>query len=146
MTEVYTLRKMLVNKQFGEKITIPKWRMPKIPRECEETFLGDPDGAIRQYRCEPNIHLLEYTNRYEVHKDRVDPRKDPVGHLVCDSPETLAALGVAGISGIATGKLIYENRKNKSKDAAAEAAIGGTLTAIITGIATYYIGKKLKSY
>jgi len=68
-----------------------------------------------------------------------------LGHLVCDSPETLAVLGVAGISGTATGKLIYENRKNKSKDAAAEAAVGGILTAIITGIATYYIGKKLKS-
>jgi hypothetical protein len=45
-------------------------------------MLGDPDGAYRQYRCDPNIHMLEYPNEYEAHKDRVDPRKDSLEHLI----------------------------------------------------------------
>lgn len=145
MIDVYMLRKMLANRQFGENITISKWNMPKIPRECRETLLGDPEGAYKQYRCDPNIHILEYPDRYKVHKDRVDPGRDPLGHLICDSPETLPALGVAGTSGTVAGKIIYDKRKNKSKNATREAVIGGILTAIITGISTYYLGKGLKN-
>ncbi|CAD7767123.1 MAG: hypothetical protein DNFNHJIP_00530 [Candidatus Argoarchaeum ethanivorans] len=97
VSTVSKLRKLLERKQFGENITIPKRDM-QIPSGCRETLLGDPNGSHKQYRCDQNdqnIHILEYDDRYEVHKDRVDPRKDPLGHLISDSPETLTALGVA---------------------------------------------------
>lgn len=137
MVDVYMLSKMLLNRKFGENIIIPKRKMRGIPRGCSETLLGDPDGALRQYRCNHNIHILEYPDKYKVHKDRVDPRKNPVGHLIYDSSETLAALGVAGV----IGKITYNMKKGKSKNAARKAIIWG----IITGIGTYYLGKGLKN-
>lgn len=132
-----TLKKILANREFGENITVSKRKMRGIPTGCRETSLGYPDGARRQYRCNHNIHILEYPDRYKVHKDRVDPRKDPVGHLIYDSSETLAALGVAG----AVGKMTYDRKKGKSKNAILEAII----LSIITGIGTYYLGKDLKN-
>ena len=48
---------------------------------AEETKLGDKKGAIRQYR-KGNLHIREYELKFTVHSDRVDPRKDPLGHLL----------------------------------------------------------------
>jgi hypothetical protein len=62
-----------------------------------ETILGDPDGSLRQFRNATGIHIREYEDYFEVHKDRIDPRKDPLGHLIRDSPETILALGAASI-------------------------------------------------
>ena len=141
--DIKELKKILANREFGENITIPKRKMPRIPKGCSETLLGDPNGALRQYRCDYNIHILEYPDRYKIHKDRVDPRKDPLGHVMYDSPETLAGLGMASISGLAVGKIIYDKRKDKSKNAAWEAGLGGILTAITTGFSTYYLLKNI---
>ncbi|MGP6220766.1 hypothetical protein [Caldiplasma sukawensis] len=32
------------------------------------------------------IHLIEFNDRYEMHVDRYDPSKNPLGHLIFDSP------------------------------------------------------------
>ncbi|MEA2075815.1 MAG: hypothetical protein U9O85_08845 [Euryarchaeota archaeon] len=84
MTRTYPFRKMLAHRRFGENITISKEEIQNIPKGCKETLLGDPKGALKQYRCDSNIHILEYPDRYKVHKDRVDPRRDPLGHLIYD--------------------------------------------------------------
>jgi len=62
-----------------------------------ETVLGDPDDALRQYRNSTGLHAREYEAYFEIHKDRVDPRVNPVGHLIRDSPETILALGAASL-------------------------------------------------
>jgi hypothetical protein len=62
-----------------------------------ETALGDLDGAIKQFRNETGIHVREYSEYFEIHRDSIDPRKNPLGHLVRDSPETLVAFGVASL-------------------------------------------------
>ena len=62
-----------------------------------ETLLGDPGGCLRQYRNSTGIHVREFEDYFEVHKDRVDPRNNPIGHLICDSPETLVAFGAASV-------------------------------------------------
>jgi len=62
-----------------------------------ETVLGDPEGCLRQYRNTNGLHVREYEEYFEIHEDRVDPRVDPLGHLVLDSPETLLAFGAASI-------------------------------------------------
>lgn len=62
-----------------------------------ETALGDPEESLRQYRNANGVHVREYETHFEIHEDKVDPRVDPLGHLVHDSPETILAFGAASI-------------------------------------------------
>jgi hypothetical protein len=80
-------------------IIVPKDVRPTI--DYEETLLGNKKGAKRQFRYK-NLHIREYSGYYTVHIDRVDPRKDPLGHLLIDAPEFLVGI----ISAISIGKLI----------------------------------------
>jgi hypothetical protein len=65
--------------------------------EFDETLLGDPKGCLRQYRGVNGLHVREYEEYFEIHQDQVDPRVDPLGHLIQDSPETLVAFGAATV-------------------------------------------------
>ena len=78
-----------------------------VPEGAEETMLGLPKGSIKQYRLD-TMHIREYKDGFEVHWDKVDPRKDPVGHLVKDAPELLV-LGIAAIIGI--GYAVYRMKR-----------------------------------
>jgi hypothetical protein len=73
-------------------ILVPKDVRPFI--EYEKTCLGARRGAIRQYRYK-NLHVREYRDHYSVHSDRIDPRLDPLGHLLVDAPEYLIPLAIA---------------------------------------------------
>ena len=70
-------------------IIVPKDIRPIIG--YNETYLGNRKGARRQFRYK-NLHIREYRRYYTVHVDRVDPRKDPIGHLLIDAPEFLAGI------------------------------------------------------
>src|SRR5918992_3093574 len=80
-------------------ITVPKSVRPII--DYEETYLGNKKGAKRQFRY-GNLHIREYSNYYTVHIDKIDPRKDPLGHLLMDAPEFLIGL----MSAISIGKRV----------------------------------------
>ncbi len=82
------------------EIAISKSVMPEIPEGFEQTILGSPEGAIRQYRGKSGLHVREYGDRFVVHQDSFDPRENPLGHLLFDSPETLLALGSAAFLSI----------------------------------------------
>ena len=101
---------------------------------AEETSLGDKKGAIRQYR-KGNFHIREYKTKLTVHSDKIDPRKDPLGHLLYDAQEVLIGLVGAAVGGKLVGELIYNLN---------ESIIGGLIASIATGYASYYITKKLK--
>ena len=62
-----------------------------------ETVLGDPQGSLRQYRNSRGVHVREYRDRFEIHEDRVNPRTNPVGHLLLDSPESILAFGATSL-------------------------------------------------
>ena len=109
---------------------------------AEETKLGDKKGAIRQYR-KGNLHIREYESRFTVHSDRIDPRKDPLGHLLFDAQEVLIGLVGAALGGGIVGKLIY-NIKNDSSFKKQQSIIGGLTASLVTGYVSYYIAKKLK--
>jgi len=80
----------------GDSFHISKEVLPSLEGfDFIETVLGDPDGSLRQFRNSTGIHVREYEDYFEVHKDRIDPRKDPIGHLLRDSPETILAFGAA---------------------------------------------------
>jgi hypothetical protein len=70
-------------------IIVPKDVRPII--DYETTFLGNGRGAIRQYRY-GNLHIREYRNYFAVHFDNLDPRIDPLGHLMLDTPEIIRGI------------------------------------------------------
>jgi hypothetical protein len=125
------------------EIEIPKSVRPIMMETAEETKLGERKGAKKQYRY-GNLHIREYDDKYIVHMDKVDPRKDPFGHLLKDSPETL--IGIA--SGIYVGKTIgsdvFNKRRGKSRNAFLESLLMGALASVTVGYLGYNIGKKIK--
>ncbi|MEM0271422.1 MAG: hypothetical protein QW514_02620 [Thermoprotei archaeon] len=83
---------------------ISKKELSVLPPCCKETWLGDPKGALKQYRCAHGFHVREYPTWFEVHRDKFDPRQNPVKHLVYD---TDAPALVAGLVALAIVKAVY---------------------------------------
>ena len=109
---------------------------------AEETKLGDKKGALKQYR-KGTIHIREYADKLTVHADKVDPRTDPLGHLIHDAQEVLIGLAGAALGGAAIGSYIYKIKKN-SPFRREQAIIGGLATSLAAGYASYKVSKKLK--
>jgi len=74
---------------FYSEFRIPKNVLQELPECFEETLLGEPKGELRQFRGPYGSHILEYENEWILHRDKVDPRSDPLGHLVNDAPHVL---------------------------------------------------------
>ncbi len=77
----------------SKEIAVSKEVLPSLSEDYEETVLGDRRGAIRQFRNSSGLHVREYEDNFVIHVDKVDPRRNPLGHLVMDSPETILAIG-----------------------------------------------------
>ena len=124
----------------GNEIVVPKELREFMLSGAEETFLGQKNGAKKQYRY-GNLHIREYDDKFLLHTDKIDPRKDPLGHLLYDSPEVLAGLACAVLGGLQVGKSLFNN--NKSKKSLIPA---GLLSSIITGYMGYITTKKIRNY
>ena len=57
----------------GDEIEVPKELREFMLEEAEETFLGQKNGAKKQYRY-GNLHIREYDDKFLVHTDKIDPR------------------------------------------------------------------------
>lgn len=120
-----------------DEIEVPK-ELREFMLECaEETRLGQKNGAKRQFRY-GNLHIREYDDKFLVHTDKVDPRKDPIGHLVCDAPEILIGLTCSILGGSEIAKK-FLNKSNKSTKSI-------LLSSIIAGYVGYVVTKKIKKY
>lgn len=126
----------------SDEIEVPKDVRPFMLENAEETNLGQKNGALRQFRY-GNLHIREYEDKYLVHMDKVDPRNDPMGHLIHDAPEFLVGLAGAYWGGKKIATEVSKMRKNKPF-AAIEAGLAGLVGSIITGYAGYSLAKKLK--
>jgi len=124
----------------GNEIVVPKELREFMLSGAEETFLGQKNGAKKQYRY-GNLHIREYDDKFLIHTDKIDPRKDPLGHLLYDAPEVLAGLACAVLGGLQVGKSLFNN--NKSKKSLIPA---GLLSSIITGYMGYITTKKIRNY
>ena len=123
----------------GDEIEVPKELREFMLEGAEETSLGQKNGAHKQYRY-GNLHIREYDDKFLVHTDRIDPRKDPIGHLVYDAPEVLIGLACAVFGGSQITKKILKKKSKKS-------TIGSSLiSSIITGYLGYLTTKKIKKY
>ena len=120
----------------GDEIEVPKELREFMLEGAEETFLGQKNGANKQYRY-GNLHIREYDDKFLVHTDRIDPRKDPLGHLVHDAPEVLIGLACAIFGGTQVAKK-FQNKKSTISS--------GLISSLISGYLAYTATKKIKDY
>jgi len=125
-----------------EEIEIPKELGPFMLEKAEETPLGQKNGAKKQYRY-GNLHIREYDDKFLVHIDKIDPRENPLGHLVLDSPEILIGLASAAIGGGKVASYIYKNQKN-SIFVKQSSTISGLIASLVFGYLGYSISKRIK--
>ncbi len=122
----------------GDEIEVPKELREFMLDDAKETFLGQKNGAIKQYRY-GNLHIREYNDKFLIHTDKIDPRKDPLGHLVLDAPEVLAGLACGFFGGLQIEKLF--SKKDNSKKFSLSSKIA---SAVISGYLGYATTKKIK--
>ena len=120
----------------GDDIEVPKELREFMIEGAEETFLGKKNGAKKQYRY-GNLHIREYDDKFLVHTDKIDPRKDPIGHLVHDAPEVLIGLACAIFGGSQVAKK-FQNKKYS--------ITSGLISSLISGYLAYSATKKIKNY
>jgi len=121
----------------GDEIEVPKELREFMPDKAELTKLGQKNGANNQYRF-GNLHIREYDDRFLVHTDKVDPRRDPLGHLIHDAPEVLIGLACAAFGGSKVASSLFKNsNKNNS-------ILSGLVASILAGYLGYSVSKKLK--
>ena len=123
-----------------DEIEVPKEIRPFMLEHAEETKLGQKNGANKQYRY-GNLHIREYDDKYLIHMDNVDPRKDPIDHLILDAPEVLIGLATAAIGGKKIALQIYKIQKSKSRS-----LITGFLASVVLGYIGYSLTKKVKNF
>ncbi|MDI1495973.1 MAG: putative membrane protein [Cenarchaeum symbiont of Oopsacas minuta] len=114
-------------------IIIPKDQMPSLPSNFKVTKLGWPKKSIRQYRY-GRLHIREYNDRFEAHVDKIDPKIDPLGHVVHDAPEVLAMIGSGVTTAIVTGAVTYKKTGSK---------LFSIVASISTGLAVAYVAKNI---
>jgi len=127
-----------------DEIEVPKEIRPFMLGDAEETPFGQKNGAKRQYRY-GNLHILEYDDKYLVHMDKVDPRKDPLGHLILDAPEFLVGVASAFVGGRKMASEVYKLQKNLPF-AKGTSLFVGFLASMATGYLGYSFVKKLKNF
>ena len=122
----------------GDEIEVPKELREFMLEEAEETILGQKNGAKKQYRY-GNLHIREYDDKFLVHTDKIDPRQDPIGHLVQDAPEFLVGIACAVFGGTQVSKIL----KKKSNRSTISASL---ISSLISGYLGYAATKKIKNY
>ena len=127
-----------------DEIEIPKEVRQFMLENAEETVLGQKNGAKKQYRY-GNLHIREYDDKYLVHMDKVDPRKDPLGHLVQDAPEILVGVTSAIIAAKKVSSSVYKSQKNMPF-AKSTSLLAGLVASVFAGYAGYAIAKKIKEF
>ena len=122
------------------EIEVPKELREFMLDGAEETSLGQKNGANKQYRY-GNLHIREYDDKFLVHMDKIDPRKDPLGHLTTDAPEVLFGLACAVLGGGKVASTLLKNKKPKSTS-----MLSGILSSLVLGYVGYTTSKKIKEF
>ena len=123
----------------GDEIEVPKELREFMPEEAEETILGQKNGAKKQYRY-GNLHIREYDDKFLVHTDKIDPRVNPIGHLVHDAPEVLIGIACGIFTGVNSAKKFSKKNSNKIN------LVNILTSSLISGYLAYTSTKKFKKY
>jgi hypothetical protein len=126
----------------SDSISISKEVLPSLDGlGFSETILGERRGSLRQYRNASGIHVREYPDRFVIHRDRVDPRSDPLGHLVKDSPETLLAFGTASLVFFGAGK----DHSKRSRDEGEKRSVKEPASLLLGPLSFLFVFFSLKT-
>ena len=87
-----------------------------LHRSLGEIKLQNADWRASFQKLDQGFHAVEFDDRYECHIDKVDPDKNPISHLVEDSPVTLALLIAVPVLLTAGGLAYYFHKKKKRRD------------------------------
>ena len=120
-------------------IIVPKSVRPII--DYKETLLSNKNGAKRLLRY-GNLHIREYNDYYTVHRDKIDPRNDSLGHLSIDAPDYLTRTISAAFGGYKVSQEVYHRIKAKGKNhrtALYDAISAGCLAGSRAGSVSSYI-------
>ncbi|MHB8553505.1 MAG: hypothetical protein ACYDAO_07990 [Thermoplasmataceae archaeon] len=113
------------NNAISETLVRGKLRISKVTNGKEipspessgifRKSIGELKGQIADWRAsiggsDRGVHVVEFTDHYEMHVDQYDPGKNPLKHLMFDSPKYGFALGAITIG---IGALMAYFRKNK---------------------------------
>ena len=116
---------LLIKHPFGTE-----FELQELPPGCESTRVGWLFGASRQWRGEDGLHVREYQGRLLAHYDRVDPRRNLIGHWIADAPFELA-LGSSGMVGMLA-----------SFTTGAGASLAWIAATVVASIATSAVARK----
>ena len=123
----------------GDEIEVPKEVREFMLEDAEETILGQKNGAEKQYRY-GNLHIREYNDKFLVHTDKIDPRVNPIGHLVYDAPEVLIGIACGIFTGVNTARK-FSNKNSK------KISLANILTSsLMSGYLGYTTTKKIKKF
>lgn len=125
-----------------DEIEIPKQIRPFMMDAARQTNMGYSNGAIKQYRY-GNLHIREFQDKYLVHTDKVDPLKNPIGHLIFDAPEILVGLASGIVCGSKVAGHLYL-KSNKTKLDKQLSIAAGLVSSLIAGYLGYRLTKKIK--
>ncbi len=123
----------------GDEIEVPKELREFMLEEAEETILGQKNGALKQYRY-GNLHIREYDDKFLVHTDKVDPRVNPIGHLIFDAPEVLIGIACGIFTGLTTATKI------SNKDSKKISIANVLASSLMSGYLAYDVTKKMKKH
>ena len=112
MAELDRLRKDVYTLPPGEPVYVSE-----LPSDFVQTMLGTPrwiaePGSTAQYRGPEAMHAYKVGDEFKVHRDRYDPKENPVGHFLLDAPE----LAIAAASAAAAGILAYFSLERWDRD------------------------------
>mgnify|MGYP001770766725 FL=1 len=126
--------RLLAARRPHEEIVIPKGAVAHPRSAGFVKGLGEPKGQLADYELTlqdgGRIHVREYEDRYEVHRDLVSPRVDWVGHLRADAPHWYMVLGAMLSASIA---IIIGRKPREIALASAIGAAGGFLVSLLSG-------------
>jgi len=125
-----------------DEIEVPKELRPFMLDAAKETGIGHRNGASKQYRY-GNLHIREYDDKYLLHMDKVDPLKDPLGHLIFDAQEILVGLASGAVGGAKVASHLY-NKSKKTKRDKQIAAAAGLASSLAIGYVGYKLAKRAK--
>ena len=82
------INRQIIRLPYKENIEINKGTASHPLRSGFQKHYGAPKGQFADYRkCLPDgscIHVLEYKNKYYIHRDRFDPRENMTKHILYD--------------------------------------------------------------
>ena len=110
------INRQITRLPYKENIEVKKGAVSQPLRSGFQKHYGAPKGQFADYRKRlPDgscIHVLEYKNKYYIHRDQCDPREDMLGHIFYDLRNVLGVV-VASMIIITAGYWVYAQSKKE---------------------------------